>query len=247
MDDDSSTDSPFVRDDVDTRPGGGGPDSVAGYINQEITQAIINGRLEPGTKLSPHHLAREFKVSHIPVREALAALEAVGHVRRVNRQGSFVTEMSAEDIRDIHRWRTALETEAHRIGVPLLTDADLSSQRTLYESMAHSVKKNNPSDFAAANREFHFIPFQKVGSERLLRFLCNLWDSSVRYHSLRLHTKGEMQIIQDQHEQLLDAFYRRDPDLVNRLSLEHTTLTLTLMEHALKSTNDERAVGVSEP
>lgn len=217
-------------------PPSGAPDTVAGYINQAITDAILSGRFRPGTKLSPHGLAKEFHVSHIPVREALAALEAVGHVRRVNRRGSFVTEMSLEDIHDIHRWRTVLETEAHNIGVPLLTDADLARQRTLFEAMSREAEEMNASDFAAANREFHFIPFHKVGSERLIRFLSNLWDGSVRYHSLRLHTKGEIEIIQGQHEQILDAFARRDPELVNRLSLEHTSLTLTLMERSLPST-----------
>jgi hypothetical protein len=56
--------STSVPNDPEMPAGGGGPDSVAAYINPEVTQAIINGHLAPGSKLSPHHLAKEFKVSH---------------------------------------------------------------------------------------------------------------------------------------------------------------------------------------
>ena len=233
MDDDDLSRLVLLHGDVGGSPPVHAPDTVSGYVTEAITQAILEGRLSPGTKVSAHQLAKEFRVSHIPVREALAALEAAGHVRRVNRRGYFVTEMSLEDIHDIHRWRTAIEKEAHRMGVPGLTDADLVKQRSLFESMNQAVKEGRPSEFAVANREFHFVPFERVGSERLLRFLSNLWDASVRYHSLRLHTEGEMQVIQDQHEELLAAFISRDPELVNRLSLEHTSLTLDLMEKAL--------------
>lgn len=211
------------------------PDSVARYVIEEITQAILDGRLGPGIKLSPHRLAEELKVSHIPVREGLASLEASGHVRRENRRGFFVTEMSIEDIRDIHRWRHALESEAHRIAVPQLTGEDLKRQKELYQVMTRALKDQDPAAFAEANRAFHFVVFQRVDSERLIRFLTSLWDASIRYHNLRLHTKGEMRVIQEQHRRILEAFSRRDSHLVNRLSLEHTSLTLDLMEETLPS------------
>lgn len=214
------------------------PDSIARYVIEEITQAILDGRLGPGVKLSPHRLAEELRVSHIPVREGLAALEASGHVRRETRRGFFVTEMSLEDIRDIHRWRHALESEAHRIAIPHLTDEDLQRQAELYQTMARALREQDASTFAEANREFHFVPFRRAGSERLLRFLSSLWDASIRYHNLRLDTQGEMKVIQRQHQRMLDSYAHRDAELVNRLSLEHTSLTLDLMEKTLPSVTE---------
>ncbi|MGI8722840.1 MAG: GntR family transcriptional regulator [Geodermatophilaceae bacterium] len=116
---------------------------------------------------------RRLGVSHIPVRKALVALEEIGHVRRVPRIGCFVAELSVEDLEDIHHWRQVLDDEAHRLAVRLLTDADLQRMRELNSAMAKAVRDSGQS-LLALNRESHFIPFERSGSERLVRFLTRL-------------------------------------------------------------------------
>ena len=56
--------------------GGGQPEGLQDFVSRRLMRAILTGELPPGTRLSPARLAEELGVSHIPVREALAALEA---------------------------------------------------------------------------------------------------------------------------------------------------------------------------
>ncbi|HEX5402243.1 MAG TPA: GntR family transcriptional regulator [Pseudonocardiaceae bacterium] len=144
-------------------------DGLQDFVARNLVRGITSGELPPGTRLSPARLAEDLGVSHIPVREALAALEAAGQVRRIPRVGYFVAELSVADIEDIYRWRQVLEDEAHRIAVPILSEEDLARMRALSEQ---------------DNRAFHFIPFQRANSEHLLRFITQLWDAAARYQSI---------------------------------------------------------------
>ena len=109
----------------------GRPDGLQNFVARRIAMTIASGELPSGTRLSPAKLAEELGVSHIPVREALVALEAVGQVKRIPRVGFFVAELSLDDIEDVYHWRQVLEDEAHRMAVPKLEKADLARMRQL--------------------------------------------------------------------------------------------------------------------
>ncbi|WP_054073111.1 MULTISPECIES: GntR family transcriptional regulator [Pseudomonas syringae group genomosp. 2] len=49
-------------------------------IEEALRQAIIDGRLTPGERLTQQAIANAFKVSRMPVREALRALETQGYI-----------------------------------------------------------------------------------------------------------------------------------------------------------------------
>lgn len=210
-----------------------GPGTLQEYVTDAIRNAIFAGTLQPGSRLSPQRLARQLQTSHIPIREALAALEAAGHVTRIARRGFFVTEISLADVEDIYHWRGVLEEEAHRITVPLLADADIVELEALHQAMGAAVAKGDREVFLRVNRSFHSVPFRKAGSDRLVRFLENLWDSAGRYQSLLVEVEGELSVVQKQHDDLLHAFKTRDVTRVNRTSAAHRTETLRLMRAVL--------------
>lgn len=219
----------------------GRPEGLQDFVSRRLVRAIIAGELPPGERLSPARLAEELGVSHIPVREALAALEAVGHVTRVPRVGFFVAELSSEDIEDIYHWRELLEDEAHKIAVPKLTDEDLGKMREINAQMLKAVKERT-TRFIGLNREFHFIPFKRAGSPHLLRFLTYLWDVAARYHNAMAFVKVPKSLLQEHHEGLLAAFEARDIESVNDWMRKHRAVTrhqISKMEHATLSQASE--------
>jgi DNA-binding GntR family transcriptional regulator len=203
----------------------GRPEGLQDFVSRRLVRAIVAGDLPPGTRLSPARLAEELGVSHIPVREALAALEAVGHVQRIPRVGFFVAELSTDDIEDIYHWRQVLEDEAHRIAVPRLNDADLAHMREINAEMLKAVKQRSDR-FLGLNRVFHFVPFERAGSQHLLRFLTHLWDASARYQNAMAYVKVPKTLLQDHHNGLMAAFEARDVDEVNACMAKHRAVTL---------------------
>lgn len=199
------------------------PDGLQDFVARNLVRAIASGELPPGTRLSPARLAGDLGVSHIPVREALAALEALGQVKRIPRVGFFVAEMSTEDIEDIYHWRQVLEDEAVRLAVPHLTDDDLDRMRSLNAEMAASL--DDGEAYAELDRAFHFVPFERVGGDHLLRFITHLWDSAYRYHGVVVG-RVDRSVSQQHHDALLLAFDASDANSANALLAAHRQLTL---------------------
>jgi DNA-binding GntR family transcriptional regulator len=202
------------------------PEGLQEFVTRRLVRAIATGSLAPGQKVSPTKLAGELGVSHIPVREALAALEAAGQLKRVPRVGYFVAELSPDYIEDVYHWRQIVEDEAHRIAVPRIDKSDLARMRELNDSTARAVESRDSRRFVDLNREFHFVAFERAGSEILLRFLNHLWDASVRYQNTMAYVPVSRSLLRDQHNALIDAFEARDVSLVNAQMAIHRGVTL---------------------
>ena len=63
-----------------------------------IRQAMSEGVLSAGDRLSPAALAKEIGISHIPVREAISQLYSEGLVEQLPRRGAFVRRPGREEL-----------------------------------------------------------------------------------------------------------------------------------------------------
>jgi len=78
-------------------------------IDGRIMDAVLAGRLRPGSRLGEHQLATLFAVSRTLVREALIRLAVRRIVRVSTRRGWFVMEPSPLEARETLEARCALE------------------------------------------------------------------------------------------------------------------------------------------
>jgi DNA-binding GntR family transcriptional regulator len=216
---------------------GNRPEGLQDFASRQIVRAILTGAFGPGEKLSPTKLADELRISHIPVREALASLESSGHVVRVPRVGFFVAELSWDYIEDVYHWRQVLEDEAHRMAMPKLDDGDIARMRKLNQASTRTTKYSEK--YLNTNREFHFVAFERAGSEALLNFLNRLWDASSRYQNVMSAVAVPRSLLRHQHDGLIEAFEARDVELVNARMAEHRGVTLT----AIREIVERLAVG----
>jgi DNA-binding GntR family transcriptional regulator len=200
------------------------PEALQDFASRRVLEAILRGEIGPGARLSPTKIAAELDISHIPVREALAALEASGHVTRQPRVGFFVAETSLDDLHEVYHWRQVLEDEAHRLAMPRLEDDDIQHMHRL--NLMAGKESAYSTRYLELNREFHFVAFNKAGSRTLLRFLNHLWDASLRHQNAMVGIPLPRTLLQEQHDCLIAAFRARDLDLVNRHMAEHRTVTI---------------------
>ncbi|MGC8794832.1 MAG: GntR family transcriptional regulator, partial [Bryobacteraceae bacterium] len=61
--------------------------------------------MQPGDAVQELRMARQYGVSQTTVREALTRLESAGFVRRVPNVGTFVTQLSVDELREHLRLR----------------------------------------------------------------------------------------------------------------------------------------------
>ena len=87
----------------------GAPTTLRAHVVKILSAGILSGKYRPGDRLNESQIARELNISRIPVREALSQLQEQGLVQNRERRGSFVTNISPEEVLQIssaHRPRT---------------------------------------------------------------------------------------------------------------------------------------------
>ncbi|BCB79428.1 GntR family transcriptional regulator [Phytohabitans flavus] len=173
-----------------------------------VRQAILSGRLLPGTPLREAALAAELAVSRSTVREAARVLASEGLVRYQMNRGIVVTESTAEDVADIYAARAALELA----GVDALTEhrdpavyADLAD---LVEQIEHAFHRGDTAAVLDGDRLFHATLVAATGSPRLRRFYLQLQQEQRLALALAERSRRELGRTADDHRQLLDALHR---------------------------------------
>jgi DNA-binding GntR family transcriptional regulator len=175
-------------------------------------------------------IADECGVSHVPVREALKILQAEGHVTYVARRGYTVKELTIADLREIYRVRDILETEAVRVAVPRLSDAEIETMQTAMNNMIASGP-DNILERSTENRVFHFTLFGAARMRYLERHIQLLWDAAEPYVA-HYYVSWCYPIEMEEHRQIFDAACAKDITLTNKIMSQHRMHAMQALEEA---------------
>lgn len=83
--------------------------SVTESLVQHLREQIIAGVFEPGQRLSEVELSSKFGTSRSPLREAFRVLVSEHLVDFRPRKGTFVTDISVQNCKEIYEAREMLE------------------------------------------------------------------------------------------------------------------------------------------
>ncbi|HEY0263933.1 MAG TPA: GntR family transcriptional regulator [Granulicella sp.] len=145
------------------------PSTLRTHVAQRLRKDILAGKYKPGDRLNESSIAREFKISRIPVREALFELRESGLVMNRERRGMFVTSLSEDEIQKINSVRVILEVEALSLARQRMTPKVAAQLKALVDKMESS--NASVLDAAAIDLEFHRTIWAATGNEYLQRVL----------------------------------------------------------------------------
>ncbi len=91
-----------------------------------IKTNIMNFNYPPGYNLNLNQLSEKLGVSHTPIKDALFKLAGEGLVEIAPRKGTYVKDVTQDDIHEILQTRLILETAAVEAVTAGLTDDQLS-------------------------------------------------------------------------------------------------------------------------
>jgi len=135
-----------------------------------IRDRIFAGGFAPGTHLKEAELAARIGVSRSPVRDALRRLSGEGLVAMERDRGTYVNELSREEIEEIFQLRAALEAYGAALAAQRMTAPVVKHLEGLADKMeALEGKKNKEvfSRFNLLNNEFHLTILGTANSRRL--------------------------------------------------------------------------------
>ena len=176
-------------------------DTIAVRIGKALAERIIAGVIEPDSRLRQDHIAEEFGVSHVPVREAFRRLEAQGLARSEPRRGFRVASFGFDEVKEVAEMRAALEALALREAAPHLTRALLAEAELAIEA---GDRSQDVTAWEEANRRFHRLIISPCGMPRLLAAIDDLHAASARFLFAAWRSDWEVRTDQE-HRAILDA------------------------------------------
>ena len=188
-------------------------------IADTLTRAIVEHKLQPGTKLAEQKLADHFGVSRTLVRQALFQLAQNRLVTMEKARGAFVAAPTVEEARQVFQVRRMLETEMVRQFVRSVTPAKVKALRE------HIAQEKTAVDSRDSRRiellgDFHVRMAELTGNEVLVRILRDLVSHSSLI-TLMYQRDAAAAHSQEEHVELVKAIAAKDEKLAVRLMEEH--------------------------
>jgi DNA-binding GntR family transcriptional regulator len=189
-------------------------------VRWTILERIMDGTYQPGERLKELTLAREFRVSQAPVREALRKLEAIGVVKSEPYRGASVRELSSTELRDAYQLRGILEQSA----TEFIADFPAESVHTLereYAAMQVAAQVGDLQGVACHNRNFHRCIVERCQNQEVVRS----WKSLGICMRARLNVQRRVDQLPEailSHQPIIDALRVGDLRHAGQLLRDHS-------------------------
>ncbi|MDQ2871843.1 MAG: GntR family transcriptional regulator [Candidatus Eremiobacteraeota bacterium] len=200
-------------------------------IAERIREAIVRGQLRPGQPLRQAEIAERFGVSRIPVREALSQLEGEGWVSSIPHRGVVVTELNAEDVRDLSDIRIELETLALRLAVPNMSEVTLERAEAILDEIDAEPTIDAWADY---NLTFHCTLYEAANRPRLLTMIKNTHRLTSRYLLVHVAVLNYRERGQDEHRRLLAACREGNIEQADAVLRAHIGASADMLEAYLR-------------
>lgn len=189
------------KDPMDTTFRKTGQHRIFQDVVEQIQDAILEGRLEPGARLpSERRLQETFSASRGTLREALRVLEQKGliSIRTGAKGGAVVNALSIEQVsesldllvryqrvslRDLAEFREGVEGNVAVLAVERARPEDMAHMRGLLEKAGDFLEKGASGwdDFIRVDNEIHTYLAQVAGNPIYLSVLRTIYGSIHKY------------------------------------------------------------------
>ncbi len=204
-----------------------------------LREKIIAWELSPGQRIAVDEIAGQLGVSRTPLKDALSKLESEGLIEIRPRRGTFVTQLTPDDVRETFEVREALEIKACELLEGKLDDARIAELRAVNEKFTGpgiSLAEN-----ARLDAHFHFLLVKFCGNTHLLdiysRLNAHLQIARIHYQSD--HWMHRLRIAREEHAAIVDAFADNRTDVATALLREHIRSSMRRMISDMPAANGD--------
>ena len=206
-------------------------------VTDRIRRQIIEGELEPGSRLQEQMLAGRLDVSRTPVHEALKVLAEEGLVRYEPHCGFMVCSLDVSDV--VHAFDTRMVLEGHAArtvaekGLDDATSALIERNFARCEAVLHGRVWNGQrqEEWFHLNWQFHDAILARASNPYLtrtvvqLRHIPRIYDQTHRVHTrnelAKLYRREQSQRALEHHRAVYQALRDRQPERAEFLLRDH--------------------------
>ena len=200
--------------------------SLSARVYQALKQDIIRGVFPPGEALSEKDLARRYRSSRTPVREAAVRLQQENLMQIVANRGYFITQITIQNVNETYDFRAAVEGGAAELAAQCNWESDaIDRLAELARAEYGSADRESHVRFIELDSQFHIGIAQLTRNPLLVRAVADMRCQMERimYASLAIGYHGELP--SSEHRGIVEAIQKRDPPLARQRMCDHIYLS----------------------
>lgn len=199
-------------------------------INEKIylllKNRIIYREYPPGYKINIPNLQDEFGVSSSPIKDALSILAGEEFVEIIARKGTFVKDITPEDILEIEQIRIIIESAAIEIVAPEITDDEIAALEVLYQDTLMSSQEFDYMNYLNKDFKFHNEIIRLANNKRLSKIYEQLHTHIYIFrfqfaHNINSKFHTLHPLTNKNHLEILETLRKRDPKKAKKAIVNH--------------------------
>ena len=203
--------------------------TIVEQVYRTILDAICEGRLAPGERLTQESVAEKLAVSRQPVGQALMLLKQQKFVSEAGRRGLRVAPLDRDFMRSIYELRLGIEPLAATLAARRATKDDIARGESMLAAGKNAVRANSIGELIDADMRFHMFLYELSGNRLFVDLMADLWNHLRRSMREVLQHREYRKAIWVEHEQVLRAIASGDGDAAAalvRAHLEHAAVNV---------------------
>lgn len=200
------------------------PVTQADKIFIQMRNAVVEGEITAGAKLSETELSTKYQVSRAIIREAINRLVGCHLVERKANVGARVVTLTEQGLAELYDIREALEGMAARLAAQNISQTALDKLELLLTQHQQDVKHGQSYYQEEGDLDFHYQIIMASNNSQLITILIDGLYHLIRMYRVQLGMSGpRVTTAFAEHQQIFLAIKNKDPELAELLMRRHIT------------------------
>ena len=199
--------------------------SLHDQVVSRVRDLIIEGILEPGSRIDEAGLTEQLGVSRTPFREALRTLAAEGLVIVRPSKGSVVRKLTGDDVFSMLEVLGQLEKLGGELVCVRASDAEIADLVTLHHTMMDRYRARDRLPYYKMNQDFHSRLAALSKNETLMEMQARIQARLKRIRYIGNDAPASWAGAVDDHEEMVAALKERDGARLGQAMIGHLERT----------------------
>lgn len=195
--------------------------TLAQTVATRLRDMIAQNDLPPGMRIRERTIAEQLAVSRTPLREALRILATERLVELLPNRGAVVCAPEPKHVKDLLSVLKVLEASAGEQAAENATDAEIAEVRALHYEMLACFERQDRLAYFKFNQAIHRAIVRAAHNEPLAELHTQTNARLYRIRYISNLKNGNWDTAIEEHEQILEAFTRRDAQALSQILRDH--------------------------
>ena len=184
--------------------------TLAEELRLQLADEIVRGVLLPGSALDEMELARRFRVSRTPVREAIRQLAASGLIEARAHRGAVVARPTQERLVGMFEVMAEVEALCAGLAAERMTGSERRALEIAHDEMRVLIHVGDPQRFHEINEAFHGAIYAGAHNTYLAEITLATRARVQPFRRAQFRNLGRLAKSHVEHDQVVVAILRGD-------------------------------------